>query len=65
MMVNLCFILEFNSNVCVDAFPRFVMAELSVSENVSEISVCIVLDIELEKSVVVEIRTEADTATGK
>ena len=48
----------------VDAFPRFVVDTYSISESASQTVVCIMLDIELEKEVVVEMRTEDDTATS-
>ena len=41
------------------------MDAYSVGEGVAEVSVCILIDMEIERSVVVEIRTQNDTATGK
>lgn len=48
-----------------DAFPRFLMRSYSVSESSSNISICIVLDMEIERAVQVELRTESVTAIGK
>ena len=36
----------------------------SASEGIPGVSVCIVLEVELDKSVVIQLRTEDDTATG-
>lgn len=36
----------------------------SVNEGVSEVLVCILLDMKIERSVEVEMRTEDDSATG-
>ena len=41
------------------------MDTYAVNESVVEISLCVLLEIEIEKSVDVEIRTENGTATGK
>ena len=48
----------------VDAFPRFMMDTYSVNESVVEISLCILLEMEIERIVSVEVRTEDGTATG-
>ena len=48
----------------VDAFPRFMIDTYSVNESVVEISLCILLEMEIERIVSVEVRTEDGTATG-
>ena len=55
---------KFETFQSVDAFPRFMMDTYSVNESVMEISLCILLEIEIERIVSVEVRTEDGTATG-